>query len=50
MSERANVIFKESYNKDFVSRNFGFKVVEWTAGGQYAYEELKTPKSIRRST
>jgi DNA polymerase I-like protein with 3'-5' exonuclease and polymerase domains len=44
MSERANVIFKESYNKDFVSRNFGFKVVEWTAGGQYAYEELKTPK------
>lgn len=44
MSERANVTFKESYNKDFVSRNFGFKVVEWTAGGQYAYEELKTPK------
>lgn len=44
MSERANVIFKESYNRDFVSRNFGFKVVEWTAGGQYAYEELKTPK------
>lgn len=44
MSERANVIFKESYNKDFVSRNFGFKVVEWTSGGQYAYEELKTPK------
>lgn len=44
MSERANVIFKESFNKDFVSRNFGFKVVEWTAGGQYAYEELKTPK------
>lgn len=44
MSERANVIFKESYNKDFVSKNFGFKVVEWTAGGQYAYEELKTPK------
>lgn len=44
MSERANVIFKESYNKDFVSRNFGFKVVEWTAGGQYAYEELKMPK------
>lgn len=44
MSERANVIFKESYNKDFVNRNFGFKVVEWTAGGQYAYEELKTPK------
>lgn len=44
MSERANVIFKESYNKDFVSRNFGFKVVEWTAGGQYAYKELKTPK------
>lgn len=44
MSERSNVVFKESYNKDFVSRNFGFKVVEWTAGGQYAYDELKTPK------
>ena len=44
MTNKNNVEFVESFNEKLVENNFGFKPVEWTDGGQYKYEELKTPK------
>lgn len=45
MSSRNCVCFKESYNEPNIKVNFGFKPVDWTDGGTYEYEELKTPKT-----
>ena len=45
MSNRNCVCFKESYNEPNIKVNFGFKPVDWTDGGTYEYEELKTPKT-----
>ena len=45
MSNRNYVCFKESYNEPNIKVNFGFKPVDWTDGGTYEYEELKTPKT-----
>ena len=44
MTDKNNVEFVESFNEKLVENNFGFKPVEWTDGGQYKYDELKTPK------
>lgn len=45
MSNRNCVCFKESYNEPNIKVSFGFKPVDWTDGGTYEYEELKTPKT-----
>lgn len=45
LSNRECIEFKESYNKNLVDVNLGFKPVEFTDGGAYTYEELKTPKT-----
>lgn len=45
LSSRGCVEFKESYNKNLVDVSLGFEPVEFTDGGAYAYDELKTPKT-----
>lgn len=43
--DKKNGGYKESFNEDLVKLNFGFKPVDWTAGGVSKDEKLKTPKS-----
>lgn len=44
MQDYANVQFTSS-NTDLVKHSMGFKPIEFTTGGQYGYEELKTPQT-----
>lgn len=45
MRNRQNVRFTKVGNQSLIERNFGFTPIEWTDGGEYGYEELKTPKT-----
>lgn len=45
LKSRENVMFEYSYNDSLVSKNLGFKPIDWTDGGAYEYEELKNPKT-----
>lgn len=47
-SNKANVVFLSSGNKDLIERNFGFEPIEWTDGGSFGYDELKTPKTGKK--
>lgn len=45
MSNRSCITFKDSCNENLVKVNFGFKPTDFTEGGTYEYDELKTPKT-----
>ena len=45
MSQKENLNFSYTGNKDLIERNFGFTPTEFTDGGEFNYDELKTPKT-----